>query len=77
MLLQNPELTVRRLIDVARQRRGDDRAKDVLTELKKLLARVFNSKGQTTSTLKDMEFTSEVRPEWSDCLPMEMVFVEP
>ena len=45
VLLQNPELTVRRLIDVARQRRGDDRAKDVLTEIKKLLARVLQLEG--------------------------------
>jgi energy-coupling factor transporter ATP-binding protein EcfA2 len=44
-LLQNPELVVRRLIDAARRKRGDKRAKDVLAEIKELLARLLQLKG--------------------------------
>jgi energy-coupling factor transporter ATP-binding protein EcfA2 len=45
VLLQNPELVVRRLVDATRRRRGNKRAKDVLTKIKELLARVLQLKG--------------------------------
>lgn len=45
VLLQNPELVVRRLIDAAKRKRGDKRAQDVLTEIKELLARVLQLGG--------------------------------
>ncbi len=45
VLLQNPELIVRRLIDAAKRKRGDKRAKEVLTEIKELLARVLQLDG--------------------------------
>ena len=44
VLLQNPELTVRRLIDAARQR-GDKDAAVMLTQIKKLLAGVLQLEG--------------------------------
>lgn len=44
VLLQNPELIVRRLMDAARQR-GDDYWEVVLTEIKELLARVLQLDG--------------------------------
>lgn len=44
VLLQNPELAVRRLIDAARRKAGGSHATSVLTAIKKLLARVLQLK---------------------------------
>lgn len=41
VLLQNPELVIRRLIDAVRQPRSNKRAEAVLTRIKELLARVL------------------------------------
>lgn len=45
VLLQNPELVVRRIVDVARTRRGARRAVVVLGQIRELLARVLQLEG--------------------------------